>query len=175
MFINISKALVTASLASISLITFATPEIASAISPGFVNESGCYKIGDERVKFVARVVTTNTDSQLKSILSSLPRSCDSTHVWDDKWYSYTLPDDRPKYLLLMWKNITTGEGGYAFIQNTPKHWWYKTNNDGFKTLSNNDSAKLSWWSNGRRIDIDIKNPKNLGGWTPNDIWYSFGK
>lgn len=175
MFINISKILVAASLASVNLIILTPSVIARTVPSGFANKPGCYKIGDERVKFVARVVTTTSDLDLNDILSSLPKRCDSTHVWDDQWYYYTLPDNRPKYLLLMWKNINNGEGGWVFVQNTPTRWWYKKNgSSGYQTIRNGESSKVTWWSNGSKIDIDLNNPKNSGGWTANDIWYSFG-
>jgi hypothetical protein len=100
--------------------------------------------------------------------------CDRTDLWDDNWYYWTLPDNRNKYLLLVWKNLNSGEYGYTFIQNTPETWWYKTNNSGFRSIPNGEQRKLTWSTNGTKIDIDIKNPENSNGWTANDIWYSFG-
>jgi hypothetical protein len=38
---------------------------------------------------------------------------------------------------------------------------------------NGAQVKQTWWSNGERIDTDVRNPENTGDWTPNDIWYSF--
>ncbi|MGI0485087.1 hypothetical protein ACN4EK_06595 [Pantanalinema rosaneae CENA516] len=160
-------------IAAAGILVMQLPAIAE-YEHGPINRGGCFNIGDEKIKFVAQVVSTNVDSDLRRISSSISSACNGTHVWDDKWYHWTLPDNRPKYLLLTWKNSTTGEYGYAFIQNTPKHWWYKTNDAGFKTIANDEQKKLTWWSNGHRIDIDLKNPKNTNRWTANDIWYSFG-
>ncbi len=160
-------------MASISILTLPSPGL-TEYEHGAIRQGGCYNIGDEQIKFVASIVDTNNDNSLKRIASSVPTRCDDTHVWDDKWYYWTLPDNRNKYLLLTWKNITTGEYGYAFIHNTPQNWWYKTNESGYATIANNQQKKLTWSSNGHRIDIDIKNPENRNGWTANDIWYSFG-
>jgi hypothetical protein len=98
---------------------------------GPVRQGGCYNVGDEQVKFVSRIVDNNSDDNLKSIASSVSSICDGTDVWDDKWYYWTLPDNRSKYLLIIWKNLASREYGYAFIQNTPQTWWYKTNSRGF--------------------------------------------
>lgn len=141
---------------------------------GPMNKGGCYNVGNERVKFVAQEVYTNVDGDLKRIAQSVSSACNAAHVWDDKWYYWRLPDNRAKYLLLVWKNLNSGEYGYAFIQNTPQDWWYKTNSRGFATVPNGQQKKITWSTNGYRIDIDLKNPENRNGWTANDIWYSFG-
>ncbi|MFM6079636.1 MAG: hypothetical protein ACKPCI_14200, partial [Dolichospermum sp.] len=141
---------------------------------GPIRQGGCYNVGDEQVKFVSIIVDTNNDDSLRNIANSVSSACDVTDTWDDKWYYWTLPDNRNKYLLLIWKNLSSSEYGYAFIQNTPEAWWYKTNSGGFQSIPNGEQRKLNWSTNGHRIDIDLKNPKNSNGWTANDVWYSFG-
>jgi hypothetical protein len=172
MNLHLGKVLLLPGILTISMIMQA-PAMAE-YNHGSVRRDGCYMIGDERVKFVSQVVNTNSDGDLKTIASSVSSLCDKTDVWDDKWYYWTLPDNRNKYLLLSWKNLNSGEYGYVFIQNTPETWWYKTNSKGFKEIPNGEQRKETWSTNGTKIDIDLKNPKNSGDWTPDDIWYSFG-
>jgi hypothetical protein len=172
MIFSLNKAFSLLSILAVSLM-IQLPAIAE-YEHGPINQGGCYNVGDERVKFVARVVDTNADDQLKGIANSVPLTCDATHSWDDNWYYWTLPDNRAKYLLLIWKNLVSGEYGYAFIQNTPENWWYKTNSRDFATIPNGQQKKISWSTNGHQIEIDLKNPINRNSWTPNDIWYSFG-
>jgi hypothetical protein len=140
---------------------------------GPITTNGCYPIGDERIKFVAQLVYTNNDNQLHRIASNIS-GCNGTHIWDDKWYYWVLPDNQPKFLLVSWKNLTKGNFGYTLIHNTPTTWWYKTNDSGYKSIANGQQKKLTWWVNGHRVDIDIKNPYNRNGWNANHIWYSFG-
>ena len=150
---------------------------AASIRHGPINHSTAsyYRIGDERVKFKAFIVSTTKQSELHKLAANTKNQKD-THIWDDKWYYWTLPDDRNKYLLLTWYNPDAGEYAWLVIRNTPSKWYYKTNgNSNWRTISNEQQIKQTWWSNGHRIDIDVLNPGNGdGGWTPNDIWYSFG-
>jgi hypothetical protein len=169
---NLGKVFLLPGILAISII-MQTPVMAE-YEHGSIKQGGCYNVGDEKVKFVSQIVYTNFDSELKQIASSVSAICDGTDVWDDKWYFWTLPDNRAKYLLLTWKNLNSGEYGYAFIQNTPQTWWYKTNSSGFQSIPNGVQRKQTWSTNGTKIDIDLKNPKNSNGWTANDIWYSFG-
>jgi len=156
------------------MLLFAQSPANAEYEHGPVRQNGCYNIGDERVKFVSQVVDTNDDVSLKRIASSISRNCDITDRWDDKWYYWTLPGNRAKYLLLTWKNLNSGEYGYAFIHNTPDTWWFKSDKAGYQFIHNGSKKKITWTSNGYTIQIDIKNPKHENGWTGNDIWYSFG-
>ncbi len=158
---------------SIAITLFPTLPVQAEYEPGPITTNGCYNIGDEKIKFAAQLVYTNNDDQLRQLASSVA-GCNGTHIWDDKWYYWVLPDNQPKFLLLSWKNLSTGNFGYALIHNTPSTWWYKTNSSGYQSIANGAQKKLTWWVNGYRVDIDIKNPLNRSGWTPNHIWYSFG-
>lgn len=168
------KAIALSALCAFGLVFLAQHPAIAEYEEGPIRANGCYKIGDERVKFASQIVETADNDSLQRIASSISRDCDVTDAWDDKWYSWVLPDNRPKYLLLTWKNISNGEYGYALIRNTPNYWYVKTNSRGYQAIHNDSMEKYSWVSNGYTIHIDIKNPKNVNGWTSNHIWYSFG-
>jgi hypothetical protein len=169
------KMLSVATIATIALPLISHAPAMATIDAGPANTGGCYRIGDELIKFMAIPVTTNVDSQLSAQVNSASELCDGTHIADGQPKSWTLPDDRPKFLLLYWKNLTTRQYGYTFIQNTPAAWWSKTNATGWKTIPDGTSKNTFWFTNGFRVDINVQNPRNVNGWTPNDIIYSFSK
>lgn len=151
----------------------------STVSEGIPSTSGCYDVGDERVKFMVITMRSKTKAAWDQTAKSVSRDCDKTRVWDDKWYYYSLPDDGTKHLMLLWKNLDTGKYGYAGIMNFPTWWGAFTNSNGGPELipiyiENGKQKKLTWTTNGHQIDIDIRNPENTGPWTGNDIWVSFG-
>lgn len=136
--------------------------------------SRCYTLSTERVIFKVLWVESDNRSDWKAAASGIAKTCDGTSVWDDKWYWYYVPPNETKNLMLVWKNIDAAEHGYVVIKNTPSLWLVYTNTAGPYVIKNNEQIKRTWTSNGRRIDIDIKNPNNEGSWTANDIWVSFG-
>jgi hypothetical protein len=152
-----------------------TPAMATTVYAGPANTGGCYRIGDEQIKFAAIQVTTNIDSELKALVNSASAKCDGTHIASSSLTqnSWTLPDDRPKFLLLYWKNLTTRQYGYTFVQNTPDAWWSKTNSKGWRTIPNGTSSIENWFVNGFPVSISVQNPIDVNGWTPNDVLYSF--
>ncbi|MFN3428770.1 MAG: hypothetical protein ACK46X_02325 [Candidatus Sericytochromatia bacterium] len=131
------------------------------------------------MKFMVIPMRSKTKVTWDAVAKSVSRDCDTTRLWDDKWYYYTLPDDGTKHLMLLWKNLNTGKYGYAGIMNFPTWWGAFTNSNGGPEaipihLENGKQRKLSWTTNGYQINIDILNPENTGPWTGNDIWVSFG-
>jgi hypothetical protein len=169
------QVLSTAALATIALPLISHTPAMATIDMGPATTNGCYQIGDERIKFTATPVTTNVDSELRTLVNSISTQCDVTHIANTERYYWRLPDNSPKFLLLSWKNLTTREYGYFFIQNTPTTWWYKTNSADWRTIPNGESKGTGWSVNGFFIDIITTNPPNKNGWTPNDIIYYFRK
>ncbi|MNS20437.1 hypothetical protein D3C72_521730 [compost metagenome] len=151
----------------------------ATVREGIPNTNGCYEVGDERVKFMVITMRTKSKAAWDETARSVSRDCDKSRVWDDRWYYYSLPDDGSKHLMLLWKNLDTGKYGYAGIMNFPTWWGAFTNSTGSPELipyyiPNGQQKKLTWTTNGKQIDIDIRNPENTGPWTANDIWVSFG-
>lgn len=151
----------------------------ATVREGIPTTSGCYEVGDERVKFMVITMRSKDKAVWDQTAKDVSRTCDRTRVWDDKWYYYSLPDDGSKHLMLLWKNLDTGRYGYAGIMNFPTWWGAFTNSNGSPALipihiPNGKQHKLTWTTNGKQIDIDIRNPENTGPWTGNDIWVSFG-
>lgn len=136
--------------------------------------SRCYTLSTERVIFKVLWVESDNRSDWDTAANGVANTCEGTRVWDDKWYWYFVPADQTKNLMLLWKNIDAAEYGYVVIKNTPSLWLVYTNTAGPFIVKNDEQLKRTWTSNGRRIDIDVKNPNNEGGWTSNDIWVSFG-
>lgn len=146
----------------------------ATVRNGIPTTSRCYTLTTERVVFKLLWVDSDNRSDWKAKAETVEDTCDGTRVWDDKWYWYRVPPDQTRNLMLVWRNIDTQEYGYVLIKNTPSVWLIYDNRRGPVVLANDQQFKKSWTVNGRRIDIDVKNPNNTGGWTSNDIWVSFG-
>jgi hypothetical protein len=175
MYIRQIKPLTVLCVALLIVLMSSTLVFADSISEG-PNEidAESYWIGDEHVKFKAQAVFTTVPAELDSIASNTQYES-GTHVWDDEWYYITLPDNRDKFWLISWYNLDAHEYGWLLIDNDPDAWWYMTNSSDWRKVGGNgQQLTRTWWSNGYRIDIDVRNPENVGDWTPNDIWYSFG-
>lgn len=133
-----------------------------------------YRIGSERIKFKAQVVYSTENATLNALTQDT-KYWNGTHVWDDAWYYWSLPDNRARYLLLTWYNTTADEYGWLVLDKDSDGWWYKTNSNGWQKLYENEFYTATWHTNGYRVDIDIRNPRNTGDWNQYDIWYSFGE
>ena len=136
--------------------------------------SRCYPLTTERVVFKVYHVKSDYREDWDAQAKKVPETCDGTRVWHDKWYWYYLPPKEVDNLMLVWRNIDRHEYGYVVVKNTPTVWLVYDNKGGPWTPGNDQQIKRTWHTDGRRIDIDVKNPKNESGWTANDIWVSFG-
>lgn len=146
----------------------------ASVPNGIPTTSRCYTLSTERVVFKVLWVESDNRSDWKAKAETVTNACDGTRVWDDKWYWYFVPPDKTRNLMLVFRNIDTNEYGYVVVKNTPTVWLVYDNRGGPTVLANDRQFKKTWTLNGRRIDIDVKNPNNTGGWTANDIWVSFG-
>jgi hypothetical protein len=146
----------------------------ASIPKGIPNTSRCYTLTTERVVFKVLWVESDERSVWTQKALGIPNTCTGTKVWDDKWYWYYVPPDRTRNLMLAWKNIDAGKAGFVLIKNTPTLWLIYTSSGGPFVVPNGERFKVPWTVNGRLIEIDVRNPKNEGGWTANDIWVSFG-
>ncbi len=165
-------------LALVLFATFASTGTAFAdtISVGPVNHptAEAYRIGGERVKLKAQVVYTTDYDQLNAIVEDTYWQS-GTHVWDNQWYYWSLPDTRSKFLLLSWYNTTADTYGWLVLDKDSDGWWFKTNSKGWQKLNEGSTYTATWYPNGYHLDIDIRNPYNSGDWNQYDIWYSFGE
>ncbi|MEP0910886.1 hypothetical protein NDI45_08150 [Leptolyngbya sp. GB1-A1] len=151
------------------------PASSSAIDSGPPSITpGCYRVGDEQVKFFYQKIDTLNVDALNQIANSVSNQCDRSYIWDDKWYWESLPDDRARYVFLLWKNISANQYGWVVVQNTPSTWNWYTNDGRSGIIPDGQQVKRTWWTNGHRIDIDLMNPRNTRDWTRNDFWYGFG-
>lgn len=151
-----------------------TRHVLASVTNGIPKTSRCYTLSTERVVFKVLFVTSDNRSDWDAKAQEVGDTCDGTRRWDDQWYYYTLPDDKTKNLMLLWRNIDRHEWGYVVVKNTPSVWLVYDNKGGPWTPKNGEQVKRTWHSDGKRIDIDVKNPENENGWTANDIWVSFG-
>jgi hypothetical protein len=141
------------------------------------HETGYYSVGDERVKFFFATVEPHdwqSKGELAELVKPLLNRKAKTHVWDDEWYWTSLPSNRNKVVLLVWWNYDAHELGWVAIKNTLEQWYVRSNDSPWTTVRGGRTQTYSWHTNGRKIDIDLKNPLNRHGWTEDDIWYSFG-
>lgn len=165
-------------IALVLLATFASTStvFADSISPGPSDHptAETYRIGNERIKLKAQVVYTTDNEELNAIVEDTFWQS-GTHIWDDQWYYWSLPDTQSKFLLLSWYNTSADTYGWLVLDKDWNGWWFKTNSNGWKMLYEGNTYTATWYPNGYRLDIDIRNPNNSGDWNQYDIWYSFGE
>jgi hypothetical protein len=156
--------------------SLAQRHVLADVSKGIPKVARCYPLSTERAIFKLFRVKSDDRNEWIRMAEGVADVCEGTRAWDDKWYYYTLPDDKVDNLLLVWRNIDSHAYGYVAIKNTPNLWlvYSNTGNGGPWHIKNDEQLKFSWTTDGRRIDIDVKNPRNVDGWTANDIMVSFG-
>jgi hypothetical protein len=144
---------------------------------GFRYASGdWYRVGNDRVRFIAMEVsgkftTSDIMAKARSVVNSYKGR---TQAWDDLWYARRLPTSGDTYLLVLWHNMDKNQMGWAAVKNSPQTWSVKTNDGLTYTPTNDQYVKKTYTVNGKRIDLDLKNPTNDHGWTSNDFFYGFG-
>lgn len=144
-----------------------------------------YSIGGDRISLGVMKLTVDDWRDKDNIDYQVSRAPKMNFLWDDKWYYETLPDSKNELLVLFWKNHDANKHGWLAIKNTPDTWYYTTDlrNHSWKGIKNDEKINMYWEGFGTRntgdaggsLSIDVKNPENKDGWTPNDIWVGFGK
>jgi hypothetical protein len=142
-----------------------------------------YSIGDQRLKCVVKAISgaydynSINDAAKALILQSYQGNWNS-HIWDDAWLWYSLPDNQEKYFLFAWYNWdfspTQYQYGWMAVRNRPAYWEVRANDGSYVQPGNDSQVKKTYTTNGYRVDLDFYNPDNEGDWTPNDFWYGFG-
>ncbi|MDB5102094.1 MAG: hypothetical protein JWM80_6515 [Cyanobacteria bacterium RYN_339] len=152
-----------------------TRHVLLTIPRGIPTTGRCYTLTTERVVFKVYKLTSDNRSDWNVQAQAVPNTCsEGSMLWDDKWYFYWLRPDIVDNLMLVWRNLDRREYGYVVIKNTPTTWLVYSSGGGPWVVKNNAMLRRTWHSDGKRIDIDVKNPNNTGGWGENDIWVSFG-
>jgi hypothetical protein len=138
-----------------------------------------YSIGNQRIKFITQSVAGAYDyNSINSEALRLIREGNAgnwrSHIWDDQWYWYSLPDNVDKYFLMVGYSPDEGKYVWAAVRNRPDFWEVRAWDGSYTRPGNDSQVKKRTTINGYTIDLDIFNPDNEGDWTPNDFWYSFG-
>ncbi|NJN92352.1 MAG: hypothetical protein HC878_19625 [Leptolyngbyaceae cyanobacterium SL_5_14] len=98
-----------------------------------------------------------------------------SHPGNRMWYWKSTPVDKNEYVLLIWQDLKKNEYDWIAVKNTPA-FWYTIRKDG-KTNVVLDGHQLvcGRYVNKKYLEIRVKNPPNIKGWTPYDFWYSFSE
>jgi hypothetical protein len=144
---------------------------------GQYDTSGCYNIGDERIKFRVYVVTSDKPADWDAMANATASTCDTTVKWDDQWYWYALPEDTIKNLMLLWLNIDSNTYGYVIVRMSANfHLQVASNNNHeLRRVPSDSTHGFSWRSNGYLIRIQVHNPPSRFPWRANDFWFRFVK
>jgi hypothetical protein len=135
---------------------------------------GCYSLGDEQIRFDVFTVNSEERAEWDRRAQDVPKNCDQSAVVRPTTYYYTtLPDDRVKNLMIVWKNVNNGEHAYVVVRNTPSQWQIFDNNRGPWVPGNHQFKNFWWTSNGRSVLIGVHNPRNEGRYTANHILFTF--
>jgi hypothetical protein len=136
-----------------------------------------FRIGaDERVDLIA--IQVKASSFKRSVLDKLAdraaeRNTLNAHAADGQYDRWRVAPG--KVLLLIWKNVDSGDIGWAAVQYDKGIGKFRVlyNDNSKATLGNGRSDVGVWSSNGDEITIRILNPRNENGNKTNDIHYSF--
>lgn len=152
-----------------------------------------YPVGSHYVHFGAEVAYGNfsyysiQEEAWKRAKAHLSDPQKLSFIWDDKYYSVRMQDSGTSYLLCFWhdrneplynRNGTKNERsvGWVAVKNTPQKWRVIKSTDKRHEYipGNAQQVKTRFTISRAVVDIDIYNPDNSGGVTPNDIYYGFG-
>lgn len=94
---------------------------------------------------------------------------------NQKWYWNSLPVDKNEYIVLIWQDLKQSKYEWIAIKDTPA-FWYTVRRNGKKNLvPDGRQIVCGWYIHNKYLEIRVKNPPNIKGWTPFDIWYSFAE
>lgn len=92
-----------------------------------------------------------------------------------RWYWNSLPVDKNEYIVLIWQDLKQSKYDWIAIKDTPA-FWYTVRRNGKKNLVlDGRQIVCRWYIHNKYLEIRVKNPPNIKGWTPFDIWYSFAE
>jgi len=147
-----------------------------------------YNAGDHQLRFIQATVrginfTVNElSAEARRIVNAARASNAPTHVWDDNWYQKFVPENGSEYLLIIAHDLTAGRYSWVAVKNSPSKWTVMDNHGNISHPRNGENVKATRTFNGRRVDLDIRNPDNADrGFADHgllnsdeDIYYSFG-
>jgi hypothetical protein len=145
------------------------------VGPGPVYTSGpVYIINGQAIKFVFRTGALLNDAASAQAVIARGRQNFPSHVWDNTKYWVTLDTASNSYLLIGWYNRDTGGYGWVGVLNTPDTWWFRADGRWTALPEPNAWDGRQWGFGAETVTLYIKNPRNVNGFTPNDIIYKVG-
>lgn len=129
------------------------------------------RVGGDNVVFGYKVTASCDKATLQAAAIDL-KNRTTTGRWDDLWYAFSVQQGR--CLMVGYYNLNAKTFGWAAILNKPNSWVLRSNSQGWKDIGNGTQKKYSYTVNGQKVDLDIFNPNNEGGFSGNDILISFG-
>ena len=139
-----------------------------------------YRVGDQRLKCVVEAIygPFDHDSINKEAIELIYKSEQGnrcSHIWDDAWLWYSLPDDQEKYFLFSWVNWDAGptwvELSWMAVRGRPKYWEVRATDGSYLRPANDTQVKKRVVTNGYTVDLDFYNPENEGDWIRHDFLY----
>lgn len=92
-----------------------------------------------------------------------------------KWYWKSLPVDKNEYVILIWQDFKQSKYEWIAIKSTPAFWYTVRRNSKKNLVLDGRQLVCGWYIHNKYLEIRVKNPPNINGWTPYDIWYSFAE
>jgi len=143
--------------------------------PAFENGYNSYDIGGDAIHFgyfISKNVVFNPSSITNKVVSEINEYKNTlsknTLKMDSKYRWCEVP--MHAILVVWWYNQDTNHGDWFAIRNTPRYWQFLTEQGNSDIISNGKYRYKQWNHYGESFKIYFKNPNNVNGWTPNDIW-----
>lgn len=135
--------------------------------------SGCTRVGDDQIR-VAVLFPNHERSQWELLAKTVVPACTTTikQPARGEYYAYNPPAGQD--LMVVWKNITTGDYGYMVID--PDTQAVYTNGPGVRLMPNDTSDFHSWRTHGHTVTMQAYNPNGTTNWLTNQrgVLFWFG-
>jgi hypothetical protein len=136
------------------------------------------------IQFIYALVTPSTGppdgcctdvAELDKLAQAQIRKENRSHHGQRMWYWKSTPVDRNEYVILIWEDVKQNEYNWIAVKDTPTFWYTIRKNGRRKLVLDGQQMVCGWHVNKKYLEIRVKNPPNIKGWTPFDFWYSFAE
>lgn len=177
------------SLTSVLLLSFGNQRYKnisdrSAMFEGPKWEEASIKSTGNNIQFLYMLVTPLTGplygccsdvTELDKLAQAQMKKESRSHYGNRMWLWKSIPADKNEYVLLIWQDFKRNEYNWIAVKNTLAFWYIIRKDNHRKLVLDGQQIVCGWYTNKKYLEMRVKNPPNVKGWTPFDFWYSFSE
>lgn len=118
---------------------------------------------------------TELDKIVQIQIKKEKRNHSKSEDGNKKWYWNTLPVDTNDYIILIWQDEQKKKYEWIAVKNTPTFWYTIKKDGSINLVLDGQQLVCEWHIYNKYLEIRVKNPPNIRGWTPFEFWYSFAE